>query len=137
MSLPDKIGRVEELVLVLANEFADVEASELAGWINGGHAAIKMAVRRLAVHVAQVGAFLVAAKNKCEHGEWLDWLEVNCPEITVKTVQRYMALYEKGKSKTTLLSHLTPVQAYRHLGIVKDPTGRILARLPMENRIFS
>jgi len=26
-------------------------------------------------------------------------------------------------SKTTIMSHLTPIQAYRELGIVKDPTA--------------
>jgi hypothetical protein len=47
-----------------------------------------------------------AAKQKCQHGAWLEWLGENCPEITVKTAERYMALYEKGLSNSTLLSNL-------------------------------
>ena len=94
MQSPSKIGKVEELVLVPADEFADVPADELAGWINGGHAALKMAVRRLAIHVAQVPPWLVATKDKCQHGEWLDWLKVNCPEISHKTHRRYVETYE-------------------------------------------
>jgi len=128
MNLPQKIGNVEQLELMPADEFADVEASELAEWINTGHSAIKMAVRRLAIHVAQVGAFLVAAKDKCQHGEWLDWLKENCPEITQPTAWRYTKLYEKAKSNYSLLNNLTPIQAYRELGIVKDPS----APMPVE-----
>lgn len=82
-----------------------------------------MAVRRLAIHVAQVGAWLVAAKDKCQHGEWLSWLVEYCPEITRRTATNYMKLYDKAiTANGQLFSHLTPIQAYRELGIVKDPT---------------
>jgi N6-adenosine-specific RNA methylase IME4 len=124
MQVPDKIGKVEELVLVPADKFSDVPIGELASWINQGHAAIKMAVRRLAIHVAQVGGWLVAAKAKCEHGEWLDWLKENCPEISERTGRKYIELYNKAVSNRHLnadLRNMTPHQAYRALGIVKDP----------------
>lgn len=99
--------------------------AELADWINTGHVAIKMAVRRLAIHVAQVGAWLVAAKDKCQHGEWLPWLAENCPEISDRTVRRYMELYNRAISNRSVMSDLrnmTPHQGYQYLGIVKDPT---------------
>ena len=73
----------------------------------------------------------MAAKDKCEHGEWLPWLSENCPEITVRTAQNYMAMYEKGMSKTKLISHLTPTQAYKALGIVKDPTDPVPVETPL------
>lgn len=92
----EKIGYVEQLELMPAEEFYQTPEEELAEWINKGHAAIKMAVRRLAIHVAQVGAWLVAAKQKCQHGEWLEWLGENCPEISQPTVWRYMELYQKA-----------------------------------------
>ena len=82
-----------------------------------------MAVRRLAIHVAQVGAWLVAAKDKCQHGEWLPWLAEYCPEISQRTAYRYTELYEKFRdSNLSLMANLPITQAYRELGIVKDPT---------------
>ena len=104
--------------------------------MTSGHAAIKMAVRRLAIHVAQVGAWLVAAKDKCEHREWLDWLAENCPEITRMTAWRYMEAYKKMSSNVTLMLHLAnmPItQAYRELGIVKDPTDPMLSSVPSKD----
>jgi len=106
----------------------NIPSETLAEWINTGHSAIKMAVRRLAIHVAQVGAWLVAAKNKCQHGEWLDWLAMNCLEISHDTATRYMKVYDKmfalDKTNYALVRNLTPKEAYRYLGIVKDPTDR-------------
>lgn len=93
--------------------------AELAEWINTGHVAIKMAVRRLAIHVAQVGAWLVAAKDKCKHGEWLPWLGEYCPEISQDTSERYRKVYLRYSAE---MRNMTTMQAYRHLGIVKDPT---------------
>jgi N6-adenosine-specific RNA methylase IME4 len=118
-----KIGNVEQLDLIPADEFTNVPETELTEWINTGHAAIKMAVRRLAIHVAQVGAWLVAAKDKCQHGEWLPWLAENCPEISQRTAYRYTELYEKFRdSNLSLMANLPITTAYRELGIVKDPT---------------
>ena len=110
--------------MIPAGEFADVPETDLAEWINTGHAAIKMAVRRLAIHVAQVGAWLVAAKDKCQHGEWLPWLAENCPEISRMTAWKYMQLHNRVISPNVNLDlHLIEVTtAYRELGIVKDPT---------------
>ena len=82
-----------------------------------------MAVRRLAIHVAQVGAWLVAAKDKCQHGEWLEWLGENCPEISQRTAYNYIETYEKLiGTNLQLVANLTATQGYRYLGIVKDPT---------------
>jgi len=92
-----------------------------------------MAVRRLAIHVGQVGAWLVAAKARCQHTEWLDWLSANCPEISRITAWRYMDAYKKMSSNVSLMKHLAnmPItQAYRELGIVKDPTDPIPVETP-------
>ena len=82
-------------------------------------------MRRLAVHVAQVGAFLVVAKSKVKHGEWLDWLAENCPEISHDTATRYVKTYHGlrglvNDSNYALVRNLTPMQAYKALGIVRD-----------------
>ena len=138
MQLPAKKGSGEELILVSARELADVPADELAGWINQGHAAIKMTVRRLAIHVAQVGAWLVAAKGKCQHGQWLEWLSENCPEVSERTARRYMELYNKAISNRSLMSDLnnmTPMEGYRYLSIVKDPTDKPPVEAPPKRKL--
>ena len=49
------------------------------------------------------------------HGEWLDWLAFNCPEIGKSTAYNYMGLYEKAEAvNLQLLGNLTPMQAYKH-----------------------
>ena len=119
------IGQVAEFEFQDADSLEAVPLDDLAIWINTGHSAIKFAVRRLAVHVAQVGAFLVVAKSKVKHGEWLDWLAENCPEISHDTATRYVKTYHGlrglvNDSNYALVRNLTPMQAYKALGIVRD-----------------
>ena len=119
----DEIKVDEEITIQHADDFADYSLDDLAQQINDGHQGLQVATRRLAVHVAQVGAWLTAAKAKCQHGEWLPWLADNCPEITRRTATRYMQLYERAASNGTLMSHLTPTQAYKALGVVRNNNG--------------
>jgi len=111
-----------------ADDFADDSLGDLAERINGGHRGLQVATRRLAGHVAQVGAWLTAAKDKCQHGEWLPWLDDNCAEITQRTATNYMGLYNKAISNQKLISDLTPTQAYKALGVVKP--SREIPELP-------
>ena len=127
-----KIGKVEQLELFPAEEFAEVSDETLAEWINTGHSAIKMAVRRLAVHVMQVGAWLTVVNKRCQHGEWINWLNENCPGISRMTAWKYMQLYDRAISSNVNLDlHLLEVtQAYRAVGIVKDPTDKLEVETP-------
>jgi len=126
-----KIGMVEQLELFPAEEFADTPDETLAEWINTGHAAIKMAVRRLAVHVAQVGAWLVAVRDRKQHGEWLPWLAEICTEVSQRTAYNYIETYEELKdANLQIIANLTPIQAYRKIGIVKDPTDKLKVETP-------
>ena len=68
-----------------------------------------------------------------KRGEWLDWLAENCPEITRMTANNYMRLYQRAElPNTNLSSYLTPMQAYKALGIVRDAIDitEILEPLP-------
>ena len=65
------------------------------------------------------------AKSKVKHGEWLDWLAENCPEITRMTANNYMRLYQRAESNVNLILHLTPMQAYKELGIVRDANDTV------------
>jgi N6-adenosine-specific RNA methylase IME4 len=115
-----ELNRHPEAEIQHADDFACFSLDDLAQQINDGHQAIRFSVRRLAVHVAQVGAWLTAAKAKCQHGEWLPWLADNCPEITRMTANNYMRLYDKAVSNVNFILHLTPTQAYKALGVVRD-----------------
>lgn len=108
-----------ELELKTADTYATVSLEKLASLINEGHEKLHSGARRMAIHVAQVGAWLTAAKDKCEHGDWLPWLAEKCPEVTIRTSQKYMATYQKALKSNTNLNSLLPVQAYKMLGIIK------------------
>ena len=119
----DEIKVDEEITIQHADDFADYSLDDLAQQINDGHQGLQVATRRLAVHVAQVGAWLTAAKAKCQHGEWLPWLDGNCAEITQRTATNYMGLYHKAMSNQKSISDLTPTQAYKELGVVRNNNG--------------
>ncbi len=62
-------------------------------------------------------------KEKLGHGEWLLWLEMNCPAITRNTAWRYMraherygALVKQGQVDSQCLTDL-----YRATGILPEP----------------
>ena len=118
-----ELNRHPEAEIQHADDFADYSLGDLAQQINDGHQAIRFSVRRLAVHVAQVGAWLTAAKDKCQHGEWLPWLAGNCPEISHDTSSNYMRLYKRAESNFELIRNLTPTQAYKALGVVRNNNG--------------
>jgi protein gp37 len=128
----DEIEANEEITIQHADDFADCSLEDLAQQINNGHQAVEFQVRRMAGHVAQVGAWLVAAKAKCKHGDWLDWLADNCPEISRYTSSRYMKTYvqlisKANGSNVARMQHMTPTQAYKALGIVRDVPSDELA----------
>ena len=101
---------------------------ELAELINGGQERIATGLRYSAGQVCQSGAYLTAAKSLCAHGTWLPWLAENCPEISDRTAQRYMALYEEYKTNPTLMSNLTPTQAYKQLGIIASSPEALVGK---------
>ncbi len=40
------------------------------------------AIRNALSHAFRAGMLLKEAKDKVEHGDWLDWLQKNCPDNT-------------------------------------------------------
>lgn len=110
----------QELIDVVAYESMSLD--ELADGIASGHESVKLKVRRTAGDVARVGAMLTIAKGKCEHGEWLPWLAEKCPEISRRTAYHYLQVYRKiwDGPNLQLIANLTPTQAYKALGVVKE-----------------
>ena len=77
----------------------------LAERINAGHRAYLATARKALEHAMAVGAALQEAKDGLPHGEWLPWLQTNCPAISERSAQRYIRLAQnrsslEGKSAT-------------------------------------
>ena len=118
--MSDNVGIVadqtEKLPAIIpAEDFIHFSLEDLAERINTSYYGTVLKVRRLAIDVAQIGAYLSAVKVKCGHGNWLPWLAENCPDITRWTARRYMDLYRQAASNGALMHHLTPTEAYRKL----------------------
>ena len=57
--------------------------------INRLHGEIMAAVRTTLEKAIRIGELLTERKKKCQHGEWLHWLEANV-QMDQKTVWNYM-----------------------------------------------
>lgn len=87
---------------------AEVSLPELAYEINREHQLCSDAMGDAVQHAIRVGELLIEAKAKCQHGEWLGWVEANC-NFTDRTAQRYMRIAwrrEEVESNATRVSHL-------------------------------
>jgi hypothetical protein len=66
---------------------------DLATKIKAAHEAIGAAFKGAPNHAFAAGALLNQAKEKLDqHGQWLPWLQQNCPNISERTAQLYMKL---------------------------------------------
>lgn len=68
----------------------------------------------------ECGRLLSAEKTKVEHGEWLQWLEINCPNITARTAQRYMDHGRKYDSVSHLVDSMN-AKALIAIGLLPEP----------------
>jgi hypothetical protein len=72
-------------------KLALVEETEIAE-IKRKHESIFNATRILLAAAIEVGEWFEVQHKKIEHGDWLPWLSKNFPEITARTIQRYVLL---------------------------------------------
>lgn len=75
------------------------ELSAVGEVINQLHQEICASAYGMRSKAIQVGELLTGQKNKLEHGEWLDWLEFNCPSIKERTASRYMAMFREQSAE--------------------------------------
>ncbi len=71
------------------------ELSAVGEVINRLHQEICESARSSYSKAIQAGELLIGQQNKVPEGEWLDWLSFNCPEISARTAQRYMHIYNQ------------------------------------------
>lgn len=95
--------RSKELVAipVSQDDLDGADLGELAVIANKFHDEVKASGDNMVVAAWSAGQTLLTAKEMCEHGEWLPWLEANF-KGSERTAQRYMAI----ASKTTRVSDL-------------------------------
>jgi hypothetical protein len=77
----------------------EMTLEDYAKAINEAHQSVDVADRlskksgRDAIAAAmKAGQYLIQVKELVSHGNWLPWVEKNCPDISDKTAQRYMKL---------------------------------------------
>jgi hypothetical protein len=68
--------------------------TELAARINEAYEAVASAQKGTLEYAIKTGKLLQEAKNRLKHGEWSNWLELNCPNIPARTATDYMKLAE-------------------------------------------
>jgi hypothetical protein len=66
--------------------------AKLAAQIRKGHELALTSCQTTLKHAIRVGRLLLEAKAATEHGQWLPWLDQNCPDIGERTAQNYMRL---------------------------------------------
>jgi hypothetical protein len=71
-----------------------VSACTLADRINQHHAAAVKHAESAIEHARAAGELLLEAKNRCKHGEWLNWLAENV-DVSQKTAWQYMRIAER------------------------------------------
>jgi hypothetical protein len=96
--------------------------SKLAERINAEHRQAHAALCVGLEHAKNAGALLLEAKEQCEHGQWLPWLEANVC-FSIRTAQAYMRVAERWpelEAKAQGLAHLTFEQALDYLAEPRD-----------------
>ena len=81
----------------------------LAAQIVRAHQEAQQASETSIEKAIEAGEALIEAKEQVKHGEWLPWLKANCPDMSQRTVQRYMRIAKNKDTlaKTTRVSDLS------------------------------
>lgn len=68
----------------------------------------------------ECGKLLIAEKQNHAHGEWIGWLQENCPELPVRTAQQYMTHAIKYPTRDALNDAVT-AKAMITIGVLPQP----------------
>ena len=119
----DLNGNLERVPVL--TEAEDRECEELVASVASALGAIAQtmgAVQMCIERVVDAGSKLERKKGEMEYGEWSDWLEAHCPDLTPTTARRWMALARFAERFGERLEHAgTITQAYRMAGLLPDP----------------
>jgi hypothetical protein len=76
----------------MTTKLSPADLAKNAVLINTEHKAVVEANQTSLQHAIAAGQMLRACKDSMPHGEWIDWLAKNCPDISERTAQLYMKL---------------------------------------------
>ncbi len=89
------------------------------------HAEIGEALRTTLPKAIRVGELLAAQKAELKHGEWIPWLEKNCP-FSERTAQDYMRFHARRADLKSAPG--ADIREARKLLAALPPGGKITAR---------
>lgn len=72
-------------------------SAETISQINAAHKAVVESSRNGLTHALTAGELLRAVKDGTDHGDWEQWLDANCHDISVRTARLYMQLSDNEK----------------------------------------
>jgi hypothetical protein len=98
-------------------------SERLAKRINAAHAATTQAAHRALEHARQAGDLLIEAKAVVPHGEWLPWLETNCPDVTERTAQAYMRVARRWPELEAKAQRVADLPIRQALALLADGYG--------------
>src|SRR5262249_28972281 len=78
--------------MTTATKLSTADLTKNARIINEAHKAVVAAQQTSLQHAITAGTTLRACKEAIPHGEWTEWLEKNCPDISEETARLYMRL---------------------------------------------
>ena len=109
----------------------------LADKINTEHQACHSAMQKGLEHALEAGRLLLEAKAGLAHGEWLPWLEGNCPEIGQRTSQNYMRLASEMPKLESAKAQRVADLSYRDaIRVVSQDIGSVAASEPKDQEIM-
>jgi len=91
-------------------KLALVEETEIAE-IKRKHESIFNATQTVLASAIEVGEWFLVQHERIEHGDWIPWLSKNFPEITTRTIQRYILL-AKNKEFLETKFQIRPAESF-------------------------
>jgi hypothetical protein len=102
------------------NDNMTVGSRALARRINKAHAAATQAAHRALEHARRAGELLIQAKAHVPHGEWLPWLETNCPDVAERTAQAYMRVARRWPELEAKAQRVADLPMRQALALLAD-----------------
>jgi len=93
----------------------------LAELIRVEHDAVVVSLRRGLDHAIVAGHALNKAKKLAGHGNWLSWLNTNCPFLSERTAQNYMRLASQEPTLKTISATVADLTEREALGLLAKP----------------
>jgi hypothetical protein len=109
MTLPKSVVTESDL---RPPQLSTLSLDKLAEQISEDVAAAEVAYQSAVRYALRAGKALIEAKSRVERGKWLDWLDANLPDLSVRTAQLYMRFARN-------------TQRVAHLGSIREAVAEL------------